>query len=375
MPYIGCSDGWSGCAMTNFPLNLRTTIVGAVLLAILCLTGGAAKAQFVDPIDAPAIAVHDPERQPLIAIEAAGDHLVAVGPRGVILVSKPAASTASDWVQASVPVQSDLVAVHFVDALNGWATGFDGVILHTADGGAHWTKELDDVSAKTIFENEYKARIAAGDQALSTDLLEVQLNFKDAGLPWLGVSFENSLVGYTVGPFGNLAKTDDGGKSWIPWLDHIDDPNWYNLNAIAEIDGDIYITGEQGLVYRLDRATQTFVQLPTGYDGSFFGITGDMDVLIAFGLRGTIYRSTDRGKTWTAVEDQNGSTILKGLTLKDGTIVLAAVNGAILISSDEGSTFRESLSRQKQGLTDLVASFPGEVILTGLEGISHAPLN
>ena len=44
---------------------------------------------------------------------------------------------ASSWQQADVPVSSDLVAVPFPTPTHGWAVGHDGVVLHSADAGAH----------------------------------------------------------------------------------------------------------------------------------------------------------------------------------------------------------------------------------------------
>jgi photosystem II stability/assembly factor-like uncharacterized protein len=31
--------------------------------------------------------------------------------------------------------------VKFVDALEGWAVGGEGTIIHTVDGGVHWTSQ------------------------------------------------------------------------------------------------------------------------------------------------------------------------------------------------------------------------------------------
>ena len=64
----------------------------------------------------------------------AGERLVAVGQRGHI--AGLATTAARRWQQATVPVSSDLTAVYFVDAEAGWAVGHDGVVLHSADGGA-----------------------------------------------------------------------------------------------------------------------------------------------------------------------------------------------------------------------------------------------
>ena len=77
----------------------------------------------------------------------AGDRLVAVGQRGHVVVSSDGGAT---WKQAQVPVSSDLVAVYFVDAKQGWAVGHDGVILHTADGGEYWELQLDGRKANDL---------------------------------------------------------------------------------------------------------------------------------------------------------------------------------------------------------------------------------
>ena len=68
------------------------------------------------------------------------DHVVGVGPRGHILRSSDRGKT---WVQQPSPVSTDLLAVHFPSARQGWAVGHDGVVLHSADGGVSWKRVLD----------------------------------------------------------------------------------------------------------------------------------------------------------------------------------------------------------------------------------------
>jgi photosystem II stability/assembly factor-like uncharacterized protein len=38
-------------------------------------------------------------------------------------------------------VETDLFDVKFVDAQEGWAVGGEGTIIHTTDGGGHWSSE------------------------------------------------------------------------------------------------------------------------------------------------------------------------------------------------------------------------------------------
>jgi photosystem II stability/assembly factor-like uncharacterized protein len=336
----------------------------------LFVCGFAHAATFADPIDTPAITYSSPAAEPLIALTRAGDHLVAVGVRGVAMVSD---ASAQGWTQSSVPVESDLVAVQFPDAQNGWAVGHDGVILHSNDGGRSWKKQLDGIGAQTIFEADYNKQITAGNAALAPYLQQIQLNF-DAGptLPWLSVWFNDPQNGYVVGSFGDLAVTHDGGRSWQPWLEHIDDLNFYDLDAIKNIGGQLYITGEQGSVWWFDPAAQKFVARPTNYDGSLFGVTGTASTVIVFGMRGNIFRSEDEGKTWTQSADPSGSSIMSGTVLPDGRIALVNVDGGILLSTDDGRSFHLAPTTQNAPLTDIAELNAGNLVLTGLSGIQHA---
>src|SRR5438552_11674357 len=42
------------------------------------------------------------------------------------------------WAAQKSGVTQALEALHFLDAKNGWAAGWSGTILHTADGGNTW---------------------------------------------------------------------------------------------------------------------------------------------------------------------------------------------------------------------------------------------
>lgn len=344
----------------------------AVLAAAPRTARGAA---FLDPLDTPAMPEMVPDQAPMLAVTRAGGKYVSAGPRGVILISRTGMDGTLAWTQAAVPVQSDLVAVQFPTANDGWACGYDGVVLHSTDGGRNWTKTLDGIAARTVFEAYYQARLATGGAAMTADLNDIQLNFdKGPTLPWLGIWFTDSRRGFVVGPFGDIAETEDGGKSWTPWLDHVDNPNFYNLNGITGIGGDVYIAGEQGLIYRLDQAQNKFVQLTTGYQGSFFGITGTPQALIAFGLRGSIYRSTDQGKTWTPLPALTTAAIMNGKVLPDGEIVLAAVDGKVMVSKDSGASFALVPGAPNLQLADITFYRPGEILAAGLEGIAYVNL-
>lgn len=359
---------------------MRKTIAAGCLSLILAVAGSAAAYGdqiFADPINTPAIMDQAPSQQPLIGLTITPTHIVAIGSRGVIITGS---LQGAEWKQASVPVQSDLTDVFFLNGKIGWAAGHDGVILKTIDGGQKWTKLADGVTLRSEFEAYYNAKIKSSaaqpapnastqSTGLAVDLTEIKENF-DPGpiLPWLGIWFVSAKTGYVVGPFGDIARTDDGGKSWVPWLDHIDNPNFYDLNAIQAIDGNLFVVGEQGGVYLYDPTENKFINRSTSYAGPLFGICGNAQELLVFGLRGHIYRSTDLGKNWVESTDPSSSTIMSGVELPNGGFVLVTVDGNILLSTDGGVSFKVLPKVMNAALSDVVYT-QGKLIMTSLGGI------
>lgn len=341
----------------------------ALLLAFLPATVSLAN-PYVDPLDAPAEVNQLATRSQLTAVSSVGKRLVAVGARGVIILSD---DDGEHWSQAEVPVSSDLVAVHFPTKLAGWVVGHGGVILHSADGGNSWSKQLDGRELLTQLSAHFQAQVEKGDALASQYLDLVELNFGNGPeQPFLGVWFEDELNGFAVGAFGTLMATHDGGKNWESWIEKIDNPNSFHLNAISGIAGDVYIASEQGTVFKLDRTRQRFIALSTGYAGSFFGVVGNQDFLLAYGLRGNAYRSADGGLTWQPVPTGRESGLVAAQIDEEGSLLVASQAGAVLRSDDQGQTF-STLSSVKPYLFAGLAPMDGDkVVIVGMSGVQVA---
>jgi photosystem II stability/assembly factor-like uncharacterized protein len=330
--------------------------------------------EFRDPLTTPATqvpATRPISGEPILALATvpdSGGRMVAAGLRGLILVSDGGGLA---WRQARVPVQSDLVSLFFVSPRKGWAVGHDGVILHTDDGGETWKKQFDGKLARDALTADYKKRIAAGEQEIKPYLDEVELNTKDGpNLPFLGIFFENEHVGYAVGSFGMLIKTEDGGETWRPWLDHIENPKFLNLNDIREIGGHVYIVGEQGTVYRLDRTRQRFESVSPEYKGSFFRIVGNKEYLLVIGLNGTTFRSSDSGRTWTMANTGVHSSLTSAALSPDGRLaVLVAEGGQVMTSSDQGLSFQHIPVVKPMLFADVISEGDDSFVFAGYQGI------
>jgi photosystem II stability/assembly factor-like uncharacterized protein len=343
----------------------RRTFGSALLLT---LAGGALAAPFADPLNTPALMRTTIANRPFLAVAVAGKQLVAVGSRGMIATSADQGKT---WQQAKVPVQSDLLALHFPTATLGWAVGHDGVILHSADGGASWVKQLDGRSAEKAFKQTYQAQAEAGDEAAKAALATLEQNFKAGpALPFLDVWFEDANTGYAVGSFGMLAVTQDGGKTWTPGLHRVDNEQQLNLNAVRGINGDILLAAERGQVFRLDRAKGRFTAVNSGYTGSFFGFVGNAQAVLAFGLRGVVYRSADQGRSWAPVQVPGGASVAAGATRPGNAgVVLVNAAGQLILGNAAATEFTQMQTSLNQRLTGVVVLEDGTVVTSGLGGL------
>jgi photosystem II stability/assembly factor-like uncharacterized protein len=307
------------------------------LLALLCsvlalLQGVAQAAAYVDVLDLPAKPSPLAVRSPLIGIARAGERLVTVGQRGHILYSDDAGQ---HWLQAGVPLGSDLTAVFFPSARQGWAVGNDGVVLHTSDAGVTWEKQLDGRQIGELLIKHYAALANAepGNEQWPLLVAEGQrLVEQGADKPLLDVWFANDQVGYVVGVFNLILRTEDGGQNWTPLQDRTDNPQGLHLNAIASTGDSLYIAGEQGLLLKWDGHAQRFAAVPTPYQGSFFGVLGKPGEVLVYGLRGNVLRSTDGGQNWAALDTGLHVSITAGLVDARGHYHLFTQAGHALVS-------------------------------------------
>lgn len=347
-------------------------LAAAALFALAAFTAWASAGTFQDPLNVPARMVAAPHTGMLMAVARAGDHLVAVGPNGRILVSDGQAGV---WRQVEVPTSVDLVAVHFPSPQMGWAVGHGGVVLHSSDGGRTWQKQLDGALAAATMVRHYTARESEGTPG-AAEALSAARQFEHDGPihPFLDVWFENDQRGFIVGPFNLIFATEDGGGTWVPWIDRTENPGVMNLHAVRGSGGEVYLAGEQGLLLKLDRAKQGFVALPKPYPGTYFGVLVTPKAVLAFGMRGNVYRTTDAGRTWQKSETGESAGVTAGAVLEDGRPALVSMSGSLLVGSPEGDQFSRTTLRPVAPMFGVAAAGAGRVAVVGPHGVRVEPL-
>lgn len=298
----------------------------------------------------------------------AGPRMVVVGERGQILLSD---DQGNSWRQSPVPTRANLTAVFFLNAQLGWAVGHDQVILRSEDGGETWTR------VHWAPEKEQ---------------------------PLLDVWFRDANEGFAVGAYGTILRTSDGGRTWSEQIfeprplnaktesttasqsegrreDKKDEyqvessPGDVHLNAVASSsDGKLYLAAEAGHLFRSDDGGATWLELPSPYEGSFFGVLPlDPPAVLAFGLRGHLFRSDDAGASWRALSTGTTAMLTNALRVDAQTIVITGLAGTLLVSHDGGQSFALQTQADRNGLSAALAT-GNKLVTAGEAGVKFVAL-
>jgi photosystem II stability/assembly factor-like uncharacterized protein len=336
---------------------------------IFFLLAGAAQAEPVgDPLDSPALL--SPRGQHLMAarVAKAGGRLVSVGERGTILLSD---DQGRSWRQVASPVRVTLTAVDFPTPRLGWAVGNGGVVLATQDGGESWSKRLDGdkLAALEVGQAEADLVSAPTDQQAQHRVREAKgLEQDGPDKPLMDVHFFDETHGLIVGTYGLAFRTEDGGKSWQSIMGRTDDPLGRHLYGIEAAPDGVYLAGEQGAIFKSNDGGKSFRHLANPGKGSFFGlVSAPSGAVIAYGLRGAVFRSEDGGVHWTKV-NLTFASFTAGRRLADGSLLLVDEGGGVWRSTDAGKSFTAVPRPDGPGLSGVVEAAPGLLVISSDHG-------
>jgi photosystem II stability/assembly factor-like uncharacterized protein len=338
----------------------------------------------------PAIPVRDLTRLYFVAGAVAGNRIFAAGQEGVIIYSD---DKGQSWTQAKVPVSATITAIAFASPQVGWATGALGVILKTEDAGKTWVKQLDGIGEIALMNSTTAAYVAAeqADQAKQKPNSDAANN--DAGAADRATRRQGILAGqgpdkamlsllpvsetevFAFGAYRFVEYSTDGGKSWADWSMHIGDEKSQNIYGAAAIGGAYYLTSETGLIFRSTDGGQSFPQLAQPGDATFFGImdTGAGGIL-AYGVAGEMYLSTDQGKSWNQPNFTGTSNVNTVIALPGSGLMLAGDSGGGLwYSKDHGNSFTLGVRNPVMSINALLPLGPlGFVMITSV-GVFAVP--
>lgn len=334
---------------------MKQLIGAAMLLALACVVP-ASQAQEDDAAAQPSVIAPLAAKSLLLDLAWAGKRAIAVGERGHILYSD---DQGRSWTQVQAPVSANLTAVFFADEREGWAVGHDEVILRTEDAGLNWERVHFDPEANRPLLDVWFPAEGAG---LAVGAYGAMYRSDDRGRSWTEVPFDPEPLG------GEAAGEGDGLDEFEEGLDLGFE---FHLNSIGHGDGSaLYLAAEAGRLYRSDDGGATWRELPSPYDGSFYGVLPlDGEAVLAFGLRGNVFRSDDGGQAWSSIETGTVALLNSALRPSQDVVIIAGLTGVMLVSQDGGRTFAFSQQEDRKALSGLLWAGDGEVIVGGEAGV------
>nr|WP_315392642.1 YCF48-related protein [uncultured Duganella sp.] len=357
-------------------MTTSTHVLAALLLAALAPAAALAQAPapatpppssgpaVPDALTRPAVIAPKAGTAAMLAVARAGKRLVAVGERGIVLLSD---DQGGSWRQVATPVQVSLTAVRFANERAGWAVGHLGVVLHTADGGQTWRKQLDGIEAAEL---ALRAATTPREKAAAE-----HLRADGPDKPFLDLYFQDANTGFILGAYNLLLRTADGGKTWTPWQGRVPNPKSLHLYGMGAAGGALYLVGEQGSLFRSLDGGDSFEALASPYKGSYFGlVTARGGEVVVFGLRGTAYWSGDKGDSWRPVDTGTQQTLSAGIELGDGRLALLSQGGDVLLSADGGRSFARQANPQPSPAAALVQADDRHLVVAGLRGLKRQTL-
>lgn len=207
-----------------------------------------------------------------------------------------------NWAYSTVGPITTLSSIFFVSASLGWTLNIDGEIYKSTDGGATWTPNHSSgghyLSTLRFFDSQEGWAIG-GDTFLHTT--NGGQSWTAAAVPigtWShGADFADRLHGISVGEYGNITVTSDGGQSWSTIQPIGSGPRLWAVR-FADASHATYCGETGGIEYSAD-AGHSWTNLQSGGMGNTHALDA-VDAMHAWAANDgfEVLRTVDGGAHW-----------------------------------------------------------------------------
>ncbi len=280
--------------------------------------------------------------------------------------NKPVTSTGGNpvdnrWeMQSPLPTDRTLHSIYFIDEQTGWIAG-NGIILHTADGGETWTKQL-----QVGGESYREIKFADANTGWAIGTYNAIRYTNDGGKTWTkqtsgtnertltSIAVHNHLQATAIGWNNTVLQTTDGGQSWVP--------STTNAKSMQDDFNEIHffnpsqglITAQSGTVLASDDSGRTWTVIMSA---SPHGVPADVALFDAqTGLvctgSGKITRTVNGGLNWQQLGSVNANVRrMSFIDQQHGWV--AGENGVIQRTENGGSNWSPQQSGVEEDLYDI----------------------
>lgn len=260
-------------------------------------------------------------------------------------------------------VWGHLQDVEFINGMNGWAVGSDGLILQTTDGGKTWMQTIIEMERQVYFWNVYFRDESVG---FITGTRGTILKTTDGGQTWefkeainesrldregnpavlrrrlIDAWMVDEQTGYMVGENDTFIKTTDGGETWTGTGKRVAVGNTRNnferIHFASPTTG--WIVGSFGTILRTTDGGETWENQDASVDNNLKGIDFvDENTGWVAGQEGVILHTQDGGVTWTKQKTDSYNSLYDIAFVDSQTGWAVGDFGTILHTTDGGQTW------------------------------------
>jgi len=235
------------------------------------------------------------------------------------------------WTVQTTTASSALRAVYAIDSLNIWASGLNGLVIHSIDGGASWdsipTNAFKYLTA-IEFVNADTGFVAGRDNETGTPSLNHLLQRTvDGGQNWEFINLPGGqqntvfdidfvegppgepLRGYAVGGLANVWVSYNYGETWDRASGNCGEGNFNSCYFSDSITGWFVGTPSNVKPYTImftDDGCKSFAEQEDPNEIKLNGVSfGSALKGIAVGLNGIVMYTSDGGTTWETCTDED----------------------------------------------------------------------
>jgi photosystem II stability/assembly factor-like uncharacterized protein len=281
------------------------------------------------------------------------------------------------WLQQSYPADQTISAYSALDAERLWAAGESGMVLQSTDGGTHWTILSHGTS-------DYLNDIAFADRSNGwavgqtlTTYDGVLLHTTNGGstwdlqsavpaTAWYGVDALTANSVWISGGFGTVGHSTDGGIHWDTTVVYRDTSALEAIRFTDELHGwavgEAYSGGVNSplVFHTADGGAEWEQQNVAGIDYVWDVAFCDPMTGWIVGENGSILHTTDSGELWTLQNEGLNSVPLHSVSFVDAQhgwvcgYVFPTGNSVLLRTSDGGEHWESLPCGSNRYLTDVV---------------------
>lgn len=263
----------------------------------------------------------------------------AIGKEGTICKTTDGGE---NWKGSTIDLSIELKSIFFIDGLNGWIIGEPGIVYSTTNGGSTWELKCSYcVSSATSFWffDKNKGRTFGINDNITSDGGKTWTNIEATNNRFTSVSFSDALNGWAIGINGRIAKTVDGGNTWIYLFEPQRSSFFSSVIFLNENLG--WVCSNPGLM----KTTNGGITWERRLDKEYISKIYFFDDKVGFIIKaGKLMNTSDGGDSWMLNTCIDVKSLIYNQFARGNNIWLYdSDNKRIFYSSDKGKTIKDTL--------------------------------